>query len=252
MWIDLPHPTVIAHRGDSTHAPENTLAAFKLAAENGADAIEFDVKLSADGKVITCHDQKVDRTTDGTGYLFQLPFAALRDLDAGAWFSEKFRGERIPTLDEVFETVGKNLYMNIELTNYFTPGDNLVPKVAELVRKHAMQNRVLFSSFLARNLRKTRLLLPEVPRGLLCIPGVLGLWGRTFAWRGGYFALHPHLNDSNPRLIDRVHAAGKRVYVWTVNAEEDMKRMIDLGVDAIITDNPALTLHLLGRGEKTL
>ena len=107
MWIDLSRPAIIAHRGDKTHAPENTMAAFKMAAENGADAIEFDVKLTADGRVIVLHDQTVNRTTNGTGRISQLPFAAVRELDAGAWFSEKFRGERIPTLDEVFETVGK-------------------------------------------------------------------------------------------------------------------------------------------------
>ena len=249
MWTDLSRPIVIAHRGDKTHAPENTLAAFKLAAEKGADAIEFDVKLTADGQVIVLHDQTVDRTTNGTGKMSELPFAALRNLDAGAWFSEAFPGERIPTLDEVFETVGKRLYMNVELTNYATPGDDLVPKVVELVKKHGLQNRVLFSSFFARNLMKARSLLPEVPRGLLCMPGLVGFWGRTFTWRGDYFALHPHLADADPGLVNRVHAAGKRVHVWTVNAEEDLKRMIGLGVDAIFTDDPALALRLLGRSK---
>ena len=129
MWSDLPSPVIIAHRGDKTHAPENTLAAFKSAAENGADAIEFDVKLTADGRIIVLHDPTVNRTTNGLGKISQLPYAAVRELDAGAWFSEEFRGECIPTLDEVFETVGKRLYMNIELTNYATPFDNLVPKV---------------------------------------------------------------------------------------------------------------------------
>jgi glycerophosphoryl diester phosphodiesterase len=247
MWTDLHRPIIIAHRGDKTHAPENTLAAFKLAAENGADAIEFDVKLTADERVIVLHDQTVNRTTTGTGKIFQLPFAVVRDLDAGGWFSEESRGERIPTLDEVFETVGKRLYINIELTNYATPGDGLVPKVVDLVKKHGLQDRMLFSSFFARNLQITRSLLPEVPRGLLCMRGILGSWGRTFTWRGDYFALHPYLTDVDPGLVNRVQAAGKRVHVWTVNSEEDLKRMIGLGVDAIITDDPVLALRLLGR-----
>ena len=248
MWIDLSCPIIIAHRGDKTHAPENTLAAFTLAAENGADAIELDVKLTADGRVIVLHDQTVNRTTNGMGKISKLPYAAVRDLDAGAWFSEKFRGERIPTLDEVFETVSKRLYINVELTNYFTPGDGLVPKVVDLVKKHGLQNRMLFSSFFARNLEMTRLLLPEVPRGLLCMRGILGSWGRTFTWRGDYFALHPYLTEVDPGLVYRVQAAGKRVHVWTVNPEEELKRMIGLGVDAIITDDPVLALSLLGRG----
>ena len=249
MWTELPSPIVIAHRGDKVHAPENTLAAFKLAAEKGADAVEFDVKLTTDGQVIVLHDQTVDRTTNGTGNVAQLPLAALRDLDAGAWFSGQFRGEKIPTLDEVFETVGKRIHMNVELTNYSTPNDALVQKVVELVKKHGLESRVLFSSFLARNLRKARLLLPEVPRGLLTLSGLLGYWGRTFGWRGDYAALHPYLTDVSAGLVYRVHAAGKRLNVWTVNTEADLKRMVGLGVDGIITDDPALALRLLGTGE---
>jgi glycerophosphoryl diester phosphodiesterase len=247
MWNDLPRPTVIAHRGDKAHAPENTLAAFGVAAESGADAIEFDVKLTADGQVIVLHDQTVDRTTDGKGMASRLPYSALQDLDAGGWFSEQFRGEKIPTLDMVFETVGKRLAMNVELTNYATPADDLVSKVVELVNRHGLQERVLFSSFFTSNLRKTRSLLPGVPCGLLTMSGLLGFWGRSFGWRGDYFAIHPALEDTNPELISRVHATGKRVHVWTVNTEDDLNSMVGYGVDAIFTDDPGLVLRLLGR-----
>ena len=247
MWTDLSRPIIIAHRGDKTHAPENTLAAFKMAAENGADAIEFDVKLTADGRVIVLHDPTVNRTTNGIGKISHLPFAAVKELDAGAWFSDIFRGECIPSLDEVFETVGKRLHFNIELTNYASPFDGLVTRVVDLVKKHGLQNQMLFSSFLARNLQMTRSLLPEVPCGLLCMRGKLGSWGRTISWRGDYFALHPYFTDVNPALVYRVQAARKRVNVWTVNNEGDLKRMIGYGVDAIITDDPVLALRLLGR-----
>jgi glycerophosphoryl diester phosphodiesterase len=249
MWTDISRPTVIAHRGDKTHAPENTLAAFKAAIENGADAVEFDVKLTADGQVIVLHDRTVNRTTNGKGYIYKLPSAAVRELDAGAWFSEDFRGERIPTLDEVFETIGKRLYIDIELSNYATPGDALVGKVVELIKKHNIQDQILFSSFFPFNLRKARSLLPKVPTGLLTMRGKKGFLGRSLGWRGNYYALHPYFTDVTPGLTKQVQAAGKRVYVWTVNAAEDQKRMISLGVDAIITDDPKLTLQLLGRNE---
>jgi glycerophosphoryl diester phosphodiesterase len=251
MWPDLASPFVIAHRGDKAYTPENTLSSFNQAAEKGADAVEFDVKLSADGQVIVLHDQTVDRTTNGKGNAAKLPLEMLRELEAGVQFPGQFNGERIPTLDEVFETIGKRIYMNVELTNYSTSNDELVPKVVELVIKHGLQSRVLFSSFLARNLQKTRLLLPKVPRALLTLPGLMGLWGRTIGWRGDYAALNPFLMDLNTGLVDRVHSAGKRIIVWTVTAEVDINRMISLGVDGIITDDPALVLRLLGRAKET-
>jgi len=247
MWNELPRPAIIAHRGDRANAPENTLAAFKQAADKGADAIEFDVKLTADGEVVVLHDQTVDRTTSGRGNVSRLSLATLRELDASVQFSGQFPAEKIPTLAEVFETVGNKLYMNIELTNYSTPRDSLVSKVAEMVKKYGQQGRVLFSSFLARNLKNASTLLPEVPGGLLTLGGLMGFWGRTFGWRGDYYALHPYLTDVTPGLVDRVHAGGKRLHVWTVNQEEDIKKMIGWGVDGIITDDPALALRLLGR-----
>lgn len=247
MWTELPTPVVIAHRGDSAHAPENTLAAFLLAAEKGADAIEFDVKLSADGHVIVIHDQTVDRTTDGCGDVRRLPLAALQDLDAGVRFEGHFPGERIPTLEQVFEAIGTRLHTNIELTNYATPGDDLVAKVVEIVRRHKMQSRVLFSSFFSGNLRKARRLLPEIPRGQLAWRGWMGWPARTFGWRGDMYALHPHLSDVAPALVSRLHSARKRLFVWTVNSEADMNHLIRLGVDGIFTDDPALLCHLTGR-----
>ena len=144
--------------------------------------------------------------------------------------------------------VGKRLYFNVELTNYATPGDHLVPKVVDLVKKYGLQNQMLFSSFFPRNLRMARLLLPEVPCGLLCMRGILGWWGRTFTWRGDYYALHPYVTEVDSKLVNHVQAAGKRIHVWTVNPEDDLKRMIGLGVDGIITDDPKLALRLLGRG----
>jgi len=248
MWFDLPKPAVIAHRGDSLHAPENTLAAFETAYRRGAEAIEFDVKLTADGQVVMIHDQTVDRTTDGTGRVTKKSLAELRRLDAGSHFSEKFRGEHIPTLDEVFGELGQKLFMNLELSNYYTPFDGLVPAVVGLVRKHRMQERIIFSSFFASNLVLAHRFLPDVPCGLLTFRGRLGAWGRKYGWRRKtYAALHPFVTDVDAGLVERVHSAGKQYNVWTVNAAADLQRLIDLGVDGLITDDPGLACSLLGR-----
>lgn len=242
-----PCPAVIAHRGASAHAPENTLAAFELAASQGAEALEFDVKLTGDGHVIILHDQTVDRTTNGSGDLRRMPLAAVRELDAGVRFPEKYAGERIPLLSEVLEALGKKLFLNIELTNYATPLDGLVPKVVELVAKFGLQERILFSSFFPRNLAQARKLLPGVPLGLLAWPGWMGWPARAFAFRSNiYQAFHPCLADVTPALVSRVQAAGRRIHVWTVNAEADLKRMIGCGVDGIFTDDPALACRLRG------
>jgi glycerophosphoryl diester phosphodiesterase len=250
MWSGKHKPLVVAHRGERIHAPENTLAAFEMAADHGADGIEFDVKLSRDGKVIIIHDQTVDRTTNGTGKVKDLTLAQLKGLDAGIQFPEKFTGEQIPTLSEVFENVGKRLFMNVELTNYATPWDELVPRVADLVIKHGVQDRVFYSSFFPVNLYKAGKLLPGIPRGLLTWSGWMGWWGRNVSFRSKtYQALNPFLTDVNSDLIKRVHASGKQVFAWTVNSPEEIKRMMDLGVDGIITDDPVLTLQIVGRNQ---
>src|SRR5689334_23229806 len=116
MLESLPRPVIFAHRGASAYAPENTIASFEFAVAQGTDAIELDVKLSADGHVIVHHDPTVDRTTNGKGKVKDLTLAELKTLDAGGFFSENFHGEKIPTLEEVFEAVGKRTFINVELT----------------------------------------------------------------------------------------------------------------------------------------
>lgn len=250
MLTSIPQPIVFAHRGASAHAPENTLAAFELALAQNADAIELDVKLSADGQVVVIHDQTVDRTTGSHGRVKDLSLAELKSLDAGSFFSEKFKGEKIPTLAEVFETVGKRTYVNVELTNYSTPRDQLVETVCMLVKKFGLQNRVMFSSFFGSNLSKARSYLPEVPRGLLAFNGLLGAWARSFGFAfGKYQALHPYLKDVTPQQIQRVHRLSRRVHVWTVNAADDMRRLFHWGADAIFTDDPQLAAQVRGESK---
>ena len=245
MLESLPRPVIFAHRGACAHAPENTLAAFELALTQQADAIELDVKLSSDGYVVVHHDPTLDRTTDGKGRLKEKTLAELQKLDAGSFFSEKFNGEKIPTLEEVFEAVGKRTFINIELTNYKTPRDQLVETVCMLVKKHKMQKRVIFSSFLASNLSKARSYLPEVPRGFLALNGFLGSWARSFGFVfGKYQALHPFVKDTTQQEVLRVHRLNRRIHVWTVNDERDMRRLFGWGVDGIFTDDPQLAVRV--------
>ncbi len=250
MLTSLSQPVIFAHRGASAHAPENTIAAFELALAQNADAIELDVKLSADGRVVVIHDPTVDRTTGSRGRVKDLTLSQLRSLDAGSFFSEKYRGEKIPTLEEVFETVGKRTFINVELTNYNTPRDELVETVCTLVKKFGLQDRVLFSSFFASNLSKAFGYLPGVPRGLLALNGLLGAWARSFGFAfGTYQALHPNLKDVTQQQIQRVHRLKRRIHVWTVNGADDMRRLFHWGVDAIFTDDPQLAVKVRGESK---
>lgn len=236
-------PVVFAHRGNSAHAPENTLTSFVSAADLGADAIELDTKLTSDGRVIVFHDRTLERTTDGSGAIAGLSSHALRELDAGSHKGIEFRGEKIPYLDEIFEAVGKRVRINVELTNYSTPWDGLVPAVCALVRKHGLEGRILFSSFLATNLHQAQTILPGVPRGLLADVSWRGAWARSFGFAfGSYVALHPFVLDVSARQISRVHRLRRKVNVWTVNDPADMRNLADWGADGIFTDDPALAL----------
>jgi glycerophosphoryl diester phosphodiesterase len=248
MFDLFPSPVLFAHRGASAHAPENTLPAFELALRQGADGVELDAKLSADGQVVVIHDQTVDRTTGGRGRVRDLRLAELQALEAGSFFSEAFRGAQIPTLDEIFETIGARALINVELTNYGTPRDRLVEKVCGLIEKHGLQDRILLSSFFASNLRQAARLLPGVPRGLLALGGWMGAWARSFAFMfGDYQALHPHLTDAGAEQVERAHKLNRRIHVWTANTPEEIRRLMEWRVDGFFTDDPQMAARALGR-----
>jgi glycerophosphoryl diester phosphodiesterase len=250
--IRFSGPTIYAHRGASAYAPENTMAAFQLAVQHQADAIELDVKLSADHQLVVFHDASLKRTTGAEGKVSEKTLAELKTLDAGSWFSGEYAGEAIPTLDEVFESLGRHLFINIELTNYFTPADSLVEKVVERVRKHKLEDFVLFSSFLPTNVHKARRLLPEVPAALIALPGFPGLVSRSRI--GRWFSPHyinPHYTDVDQEWIGRQHRYGRRVLVWTVNEPDAMRRLFKWGVDGIITDDPRLARQVLEESNDT-
>jgi glycerophosphoryl diester phosphodiesterase len=246
IFEQLPKPILFAHRGASAYAPENTLAAFELAIRQEAPAIELDAKLSLDGKVVVIHDQTVDRTTSQHGKVNQFTLQRLREMDAGSHFDVAFRGEPVPSLEDVFAAVGQRLYINVELTNYASLNDDLPEKVAELVKEYKLEQRVLFSSFNPIALQRVRRQLPETPISLLAFPGWKGALAR--GWPGrllNYQALHPNVADTTPSLVQETHRRGCRLVPWTVNQPEEMRRLFQMGVDGIFTDDPVQARQVL-------
>ncbi|MEJ5310375.1 MAG: glycerophosphodiester phosphodiesterase family protein [Anaerolineae bacterium] len=237
----LGRPFVLGHRGASHAAPQNTLAAFRKAADVGADGIELDVHLSRDGVPVVIHNDSVDATTDGHGLVREMTLAQLKALDAGTHFAAAFAGERIPTLEEVLAEVGARLLINIELKAGQTAA--LVPAVVDLVRRMGMTTRVWFSSFKPYALYRARALAPEIPCGLLygpLNPGTLLL--RPFT---PHEALHPHKDMLTAHAIRRAHDRGLRVFTWTLDDPGVARKLAAWGIDGIITNEPAAILAAL-------
>lgn len=239
-------PVVIAHRGASAAAPENTLAAFARAVSLGADALELDAKLSKDGVPIVMHDPGVERTTDGRGRVCDLSLADLKTLDAGSWKDPAFAGERVPALAEVFETAADRLWINVELTNYTTRGDGLEAAVVALIQKMAFQRRVLLSSFNPFAIRAVRRIDPSLPVAQLTahdMPRYL-----REAWLApwiGHEARHPDVVQLRQKGVAGYKKRGYRVNVWTVNDPDDMRQFVRQGVDGLITDAPEVAREVV-------
>jgi len=243
---DLRRPTIFAHRGSSAYAPENTLAAFKLAVEQHADGIELDATLSADNQVVVIHDDTVNRTTNGVGYIKAMNLPELKNLDAGSKFDPAYHSEKIPTLAEVFETVGQKIYIDVELKNYSSPTDDLPDRVIELVKEYGLQSCVMLSSFNIIALIRARSIFPDIPLGMITVPGLANLTVRSRLVRlGPLFALHSNYVDVTPKLIHSVHRANSRIHVYTVNQADSMQQLFTTGVDGIFTADPLLANKVL-------
>ncbi|MBN2469244.1 MAG: glycerophosphodiester phosphodiesterase [Anaerolineae bacterium] len=230
-----------AHRGASHDAPENTLAAFRLAAQYGADGIELDVTFSADREVVVIHNDTVDATTDGSGEVASMPLAALKELDAGAFFSPEYAGERIPTLAEVFEALGDRVLINVELKGLRREADGLEAAVAGLIARHGLASRVIISAFNPLRLRRMRKVAPDLPLGFLH-ENQSPLWLR---WTAAALltgvhpeADHPHDPMVTPEYLARRRRRDQRVNVWVVNDPARMRELRDMGADLIMTDRP--------------
>ncbi len=234
----------VAHRGARMEAPENTILAFERAAEIGADGIELDVQLTADGIPVVFHDFDLSKTSNGQGMLREQPLAALRELDAGSHFSVQYAGTSIPTLDEVFECAGQRLLINVEL-KHFGGEQRGIEALAEAVigsiRRYGMAQRVILSSFNPLMLRRVRQVACELALGHLVAPKMPGVVRYHWLSRliiGPHQAWHPHTSMVDEQYVARAHRRGYRVNVWTVNEPNDIHQMAEIGADMIMSDYP--------------
>jgi glycerophosphoryl diester phosphodiesterase len=238
-------PLIIAHRGASIEAPENTMPAFQKAKEIGVDGVELDILLSKDGHFVVTHDESLFKLTRVKGKVENLTLNQLKLLDYGSHFSKEYKGEKIPTLEEVFDLLKKDLLINIEIKGRKIKDDGREQKLAQLIRKRNLIEQVVVSSFNILALRRMYQVAPEIRRGYLFFEKQFAP-SRRAAWAPLF---HPYsLNISKALVqentIEWIHQRGYRCWVWTVNDEKEMLRFAQMGADAIITDDPRKLVNL--------
>lgn len=233
----LPPVMRIAHRGASGQAPENTLAAIGRALEIGVDLVEVDVHLTADGWPVLMHDRTVDRTTDGSGPVDTLRLAEVRSLDAGSWFGPAFAGERVPTLEEALDLVGKRALLLVEVKT-----EEAAERTVTVVRSLRAQSRVILQSFLGPAVRAVNRLDRRIPTVFLMTGSEAALRRKTGVVRRvlklGANALALRYTAARPELVEMFLSRAMGFWVWTVDEEADMREMVALGVGGIITNYP--------------
>jgi glycerophosphoryl diester phosphodiesterase len=228
-------PWVIAHRGASGHAPENTFAAFQRAVELGGTFIETDLHVTRDGRFVAIHDDTVERTTNGSGDVRNFALDELREVDAGMWFDRTFMGERIPTLEEVLEFSRVHdvvFYLELKYAAVWGMDHALVAAL----QKAQSAPRTIVISFDPATLTPLRRLDPSIMTGLLvedakpdCIQSAIDLGARQ---------LCPKVSSVTPELVEKAHRSDLQVVTWTANTLADMRAMMAAGVDGIMTDFP--------------
>lgn len=236
---------IYGHRGASAYAPENTLEAFRLAMDMGADGFELDVHMSRDGELVVIHDETVDRTTDGTGLVRELTLAQLKELDASSGMAS-YRGARIPTLGEVFDLIRDTRHIvNVEVKtdDWFYSG--IEEKCLALAKEMGVEDRIIYSSFNHHTLRKLRELKPDVKLGMLFGDIMIAPW--EYAKQLSVEYLHPmKMNIYVPGFGKNTRAAGYGINMWTINDPQTMA--LCLQEDAgIITNYPDIAVTLRGK-----
>ena len=235
----LDKPMISAHRGDSVTAPENTLKAFESAIEHDADFIELDVQQTKDGVIVVMHDSNLKRTTGLNKNIWEVTYEEIKDLDAGSWFGAQFKGTKIPTLEETLEFCKDEIMLNIELkpTGYEVDFEK---KVVDLVYEKGYEEDCVIASMNYSSLSKVKEYAPDIKT--LFVTAVA--YGElTNLESADAFSVEAYFATSS--LVNRLHEQGKEVYAWTVNSEDSIQSMIDVGVDNIITDNPVLARELI-------
>lgn len=230
-------PKVIAHRGGRVWAPENTLAAFRKSLELGVDGIELDVHRCASGELVVIHDEDLDRTTNGVGFVKDASCAELRKLSAGLWFDKEFAGEYIPLLKEVLDLVRGQMVINIELKNTPIEYPGIEEDLAALLENYPRKDKLIVSSFDHKVMRKFHALAPEFDTALLA--AALFVDVREYSAKLGAKYFHPALDCLRADGVDDAHAAGLLVNAWTCNSRKDWQDAIKMGCDGIVTDDPA-------------
>jgi glycerophosphoryl diester phosphodiesterase len=236
-------PIVIGHRGAAGEAPENTLASFALALKQGAEGIELDVHLTSDSEIVVCHDPALDRTTNGSGLIYEKSWEEIKFLDAGIWFSEAHRGERVPLLREVFELVPQGILINVEVKHAYE--GRMEKALLAFLRESGRMEDVVISSFDHKVIQRIKKAEPRVKVGLLYAANLIDHAAYAKHIGVDVYSLHPHYQCIEKEDVASAAAAGLAIYPYTVNDLMDYKRMIASGVSGIITDYPAKLRDLL-------
>ncbi len=241
---------IIAHRGASKQAPQNTVAAFSLAREMKCDGFECDVHLTKDGHAVICHDHNIDETSNGTGYIKDMTLDELRSFDFGSYFSDEFVGEKIPTLEEFYETAKGLDVINIEIKPPLDKNLAVVGKTLEMAKEFGILDNLLISSFSDEVLIESKKLFPLVPTGLLYDPNsekIDEIFDDPFSFAEHLQcnALHPVYFYIDEEYIQTAHEKGFIVNAWTCNSKHVIQTLISLGCDGIITDVPDFARQIL-------
>jgi glycerophosphoryl diester phosphodiesterase len=244
-----PHkrPIIVAHRGSSAIAPENTLAAFQRAVEGGADAVELDIRLTSDGEVVVFHDSQLRRTTNGRGRVEEHTLASLKELSAGRWFNRSFSSEKIPTLGEVLELLRRRVGVNIEIKTDLRRRrySEIVQRCCNVIQQHHAESYVLVSSFHHAFVREMKRKLPSVATGMLFHPfNHVGRSAMTMTAQAKADYMFFGGETMRKAMVNRAHHRGVSIGEFTVNTPRRFARALRYGVDADITDDPALLLRL--------